>query len=109
VVAANTRPTMPKQGKPKGVATMSKTEPKVEIHNEHREALALALYEDHTNASKVIGIEPINNLDHYRVECNSIRFRVDMLMNTHIHERYIANRGFDPRAVNSAPKLRWLN
>ena len=79
----------------------------VEITNEHREALALACYE-HERAIRPFASEDIITLEEFRIKCNSIRYRCDVLLVPNIHQRYVQIRGFDPREVRSAPTIRWL-
>lgn len=77
----------------------------VDLSNPHREALALACYE----YSQYHGLlREGQDLEHFRVLCNDLPFRCTAFDNPGIRERYIANRGFDPREVSSAPRTRWL-
>lgn len=74
------------------------------INTEHREALALAVFE----ALQALGTLANRTFETIRLEMEDITKRTMWLQDLEVRPRYVAIRGFDPREVRSAPKLRWL-
>lgn len=84
---------------------MAQSAKTVELSNDHREALAWALFEHHAREGTV----QINqDLNFFRVECNDRLKRQTALSSPAIMNLYIQARGFDPRNEHNAPQIRWL-
>lgn len=81
---------------------MTKAPETPDLINDHREALALALFEE---AQKInLGV----SLDEFRGRMNSLELRCKALEAPSVRARYVQIRGFDPKEQDVAPKLRWI-
>lgn len=76
------------------------------INTAHREALALAVFEQESTPPNTLGTRTYDSI---RLQCENLQFRTAMLSQPRLHERYVAIRGFDPREVRTAPHIRWLD